>query len=181
MNDRNDPLIQRAAGLPESIEPGRDLWPDIASQLSNPVQSATKRERAVWPIALAASLTVAVLSSVVTWYVVTRPDLSTERIVELMTDPAQPYVQNVELLNARRELTESLDRSLQRLSPETRRQVSANLLEIHESLKEIRVALAEDPDNIFLHQLLHSTYEQEIGLLSDISRVALTLPEEVET
>ena len=181
MNDRNDPLVQRAATLPESIEPGRDLWPEIAAQLSPVAQTVSTGRHAVWPVALAASLTLAVLSSAATWWVVSRPDLSTPRIVELMTDPAQPYVQDVELLNARRELTDSLDQSLMRLSPRTRRQVSMNLLDIHESLAEIRVALEEDPDNTFLHQLLFSTYQQEIGLLSNINRVALTLPDEVET
>lgn len=181
MNDRNDPLIQQANALPESIEPDRDLWPGIAARL-NPATTSDYRPRpAVWPVALAASVTLAILSSAATWWILSRPDLTTTRIVELMTDHAQPYVQDVELINARRLLTDSLDKSLQRLSPRTRRQVSMNLLDIHESLAEIRSALEQDPDNLFLHQLLHSTYSQEIGLLSDIKRVALTLPDEVET
>lgn len=181
MNDRNDPLIQRASALPESIEPERNLWPGIAARIAADTQQPASRNRSVWPVALAASLTLAILSSTATWWVLTRPDLTTTRIVELMTDPMQPFVQDVELIEARRQLTDSLDESLQRLAPSTRRQVSMNLLYIHQSLAEIRAALDEDPENVFLHQLLYSTYQQEIGLLSDINRVALTLPDEVET
>ena len=180
MNDRNDPLVQRAAALPEEIQPGRDLWPEIANRLTPAARTTTVVRRPLWPAALAAGLALAVLSSSVTWWVANRPDISTERVVAAMTDPMVPYVQDAKMMQVRQQLTVSLDESLNRLSPRTRRQVSMNLMEIHQSLAEVRVALEEDPDNAFLHQLLHTTYQQELGLLSDINKLALTLPDEIE-
>ncbi|MDH3646022.1 MAG: hypothetical protein OER80_04540 [Gammaproteobacteria bacterium] len=181
MNDRNDPLMERAAALPDEINPNRDLWPVIASRLTPAIQSKPSSRSSVWPIALAAGLALAVLSSAITWTVANRADVSPDRIAAVITEPARPYVQDAELVQIRQELTAALDDNLMRLSPKTRRKVSANLLEIHESLAEIRMALDADPNNGFLHQLLYTTYQQELGLLSNINRVALTLPDEIET
>ena len=179
MNDRNDSLVKRAAALPAEIEPARDLWPGIASQLAPQTEHASVAKHNVWPAALAAGLALAVLSSSVTWWIANRPDVSTERIVAAMTDSMTPFAEDAEMLQVRQQLTVSLDESLNRLSPRTRRQVGLNLLEIHQSLADIRVALDEDPNNAFLHQLLHTTYQQELGLLSDINKLAGTLPEEI--
>ncbi|MDH3590117.1 MAG: hypothetical protein OEQ74_12015, partial [Gammaproteobacteria bacterium] len=121
MNDRNDPLVKRIAALPAEIEPGRDLWPGIAGQLTPETGHAPVARHAVWPAALAAGLALAVLSSSVTWWIANRPDISAERIVATMTDPMTPYVEDAEMLQVRQQLIVSLDESLNRLSPKTRR------------------------------------------------------------
>ena len=98
-----------------------------------------------------------------------------------ITAPAAQYVADAEMLQVRERLTVSLDDSLQRLSPDTRRTVSKNLLEIHESLAQIRSALEQDPQNAFLHQLLHTIYGQELDLLTDINKLAADRPQEIQT
>lgn len=61
MNDRNDigeaELRLALRGLRRDIEPGRDLWPGIAARL--PQQRMTRRPAPVWPLALAASMLLA--------------------------------------------------------------------------------------------------------------------------
>ncbi len=180
MNDRNDPLVRQAATLPDEIAPERDLWPAIAERLNDRAPATPVQTRPNWPFALAAGIALVALSSLLTWSFTQRDTLSTAELVEVITAQADPFVNDVELIQARQALTVSLDDALGRLAPPTRRKVADNLLEIHQSMAEIRVALEEDPDNALLHQLLHTVYQQEIGLLTDINKLAATLPEEIE-
>ncbi|MBT8135653.1 MAG: hypothetical protein KJO54_01435 [Gammaproteobacteria bacterium] len=179
MTDRSDSLIGRAAALPDEISPERDLWPQIASKLGQPEVPAVQQRR-WWPQAVAAGVALVALSSAVTWRFATQQDVSTAAVVAAITAPATQYVADAEMLQVRQRLTVALDDSLQRLSPDTRRNVSRNLLEIHESLARIRTALEQDPQNAFLHQLLHSIYRQELDLLTDINKLAAERPQEIQ-
>lgn len=182
-SDNNDPLMQRAAALPRNLEPGRDLWPEIAAKLQPATARVTPQRTRFWPAAIAAGIGLVVLSSSLTWWVATHRDVSAAEIVAAISDmqTLPSHTPDAGLLLAREDMIASLEQSLERLPPATRRVVGSNLLEIHRSLGEIRLALLEDPENAFLHQLLYATYEQELGLLSDINRMAMILPNEIQT
>lgn len=183
-HDRDDALLRAAAALPESIEPERDLWPDIAARLgaAEPVPAARP-----WWLALAAGIALVAVTAALTWQVASTraPAPAT---VAAPTDAVPPAAAGDEVDPARGELRfmraqllNSLESNLSRLPPESQRVVVDNLLEIRASLVAIEEALAADPSNPSLQQLLYTTYEHELAVLADVNRVALTLPTEVET
>ncbi|TDJ33755.1 MAG: hypothetical protein E2O56_03320, partial [Gammaproteobacteria bacterium] len=63
-----DNLEQLARDLPREIQPTRDLWPDIAHQITRE-STARGRPRGWLPLALAASVLIAVSSAVTLWLV----------------------------------------------------------------------------------------------------------------
>lgn len=145
-------------GLRRDREPARDLWPDIAARIAAPFAAAPRRRNAsrYAPWALAASL---VLSLGVAWQMqpppaasgsapagsaqAARPGLSMDREAEAMTR---------EYHAALRELQASTpNRSAAR--PE-----QPALRELDQSAKQIRTALARDPDARFLLERLRHTY-----------------------
>ncbi|MBT8130807.1 MAG: hypothetical protein KJO35_00945 [Gammaproteobacteria bacterium] len=179
MTEQKDPLMRKVAELPSEISPTKDLWPGIAARLSDPVTVQPGKRR--WPLAVAAGIALVALSSLLTWTIMQPNDSATGQLAAVLTEPVRPFVQDAELMQVRAQLTQSLENSLERFSPETRQLITSNLLEIQQGLAEIRTALEQDPNNVLLHQLLYSTYEQELSLLSEINQVAHTLPTGIET
>jgi hypothetical protein len=63
------------------------------------------------------------------------------------------------------------------LAPETRTRIEQNLEVIRRANADIRAALAADPNSPLLHQLLESTWQQEIDLYTTVGRnVSPALP-----
>ena len=77
---------------------------------------------------------------------------------------------------ARQLLTRDLDRQLEALPEETRALVERNLGQMRAALAEINEALAQDPNNVLLQQLLLAAYQDELAVLMDVNRLARTLP-----
>lgn len=175
--ERDDALMRAARRLPESIEPARDLWPAIAEQLGPRQPAAPTRP---WLLALAASAALVAVTAGVTWRV------ATEQQAPVVADAGAPAAAEAaapqrELMLLRAQLLDSLDGNLARLPSDSQRVVVDNLLQIRASLAAIEEALADDPSNPSLQQLLYRTYEHELSVLADVNRLALTLPAEVET
>ena len=73
---------------------------------------------------------------------------------------------------ARDGLALSLDRELERLSPEAREEVRRNLDIIRKAITEISVALESDPDNPLLQQLLLDSYRDEMKVMHQVNGLA---------
>lgn len=148
-------------GLRRDREPDRDLWPDIAARIVAAAPRPRNASRYA-PWALAASL---VLSLGVAWQMqpppaasgsapagsaqAARPGLSMDREAEAMTR---------EYHAALRELQASTpNRSAAR--PE-----QPALRELDQSAKQIRTALARDPDARFLLERLRRTYSLRLEI-----------------
>lgn len=67
-------------------------------------------------------------------------------------------------------MEESFREGLAVLAPETRTRIEQNLELIRRANADIRAALAADPNSTLLHQLLESTWQQEIDLYTTVSR-----------
>ena len=182
-HERDDALLRAAARLPESIEPPRDLWPGIAAQLGT--QERDNAPARPWLLALAASVALVAVTAGVTWRIaVERPAAPAPTPVAATTTtpaPETPTTATGELMFLRAQLLDTLDDNLARLPADSQRVIVDNLLVIRASLSAIEEALAADPNNPSLQQLLYTTYEQELSVLADVNRLALTLPTEVET
>ena len=75
-------------------------------------------------------------------------------------------------MDARQDLAGSLDEKLAALPDETRQEVMANLETIRKAIDEINQALAEQPDNVLLQELLRDSYREELDLMIKVDGVA---------
>jgi hypothetical protein len=73
--------------------------------------------------------------------------------------------------DARRVLAAKLDDELDNLPAETRNIVVTNLEAIRLAISDINKALAADPDNVLLQQLLLGTYRDELTLMNQVESI----------
>ena len=177
---RFNTLEQALATVPRSLQPPRDLWPEIAQELglgTNPASSRTPRgARPQWPMALVASLVVLSLVGALCWSVVRE-----RATAELLAQRAaagqaghrlvsfQPP-QDTDYVAARAALERTFYERLELLAPTTRDRVRADLDTIRKANADIRAALAQDPASPLLWQLLRSTWQHEIDLYTTIAQ-----------
>ncbi|HUG04308.1 MAG TPA: hypothetical protein VML92_07765 [Steroidobacteraceae bacterium] len=174
--DRNrdqDPLLAQAAELPKDIAPAHDLWPGVHARLD---EAPRQRRSFGWPMALAAGVVAATVSALLTWGLMREPAPQAPQLAGDPTPPAEfvpvSYGTNsaigAEQLAARDELLLQFRRKLDRLSPQTREAVVANLTVIQRAADEIDAALAQDPASGLLNELLVGAYRQELQLYSKV-------------
>lgn len=180
MSTPKDTILERARALPRSVEPYRDLWAGIESELDRPNASTLWRPR----LAAAAAVMFAVTSAFSFWL----------GGVMNTSEPMQVAPVNPEVFNrfgprfamgpsfsqARTDLSISVANQLERVSPETKIVVEENLSDINRALDQINAALAGDPDNNMLQQLLMSTYTEELVVLGEIDALTRYVREGVE-
>ncbi len=168
-----------ARQLPPSLEPSRDLWPDIAGRLQTMPRIQPVRRRP-WRTALvAAMLAGAFIGGVLAarmW-----PGESGGAGFDTAAAPqggvvfAEFQAARSEYAEARTTLLASLEMNRESLSPETRAVIDDNLAVINQAVADIEHALASDPSNRNLMELLVAAYDDEVGLL----RQAVALPREI--
>jgi hypothetical protein len=169
MNEqRDDKLVAAAKGLATEIRPERDLWPGIARVIAEP-------QRSRWTPLLAQAAAVVLLvgaSSVLTYMTVKdRQQVAAVVPANLVFEQASfgsRYALGVEYQEAHRDLAAQLDEELERLSPESRDDVENNLLVIRGAIAQINKALAGEPDNALLQDLLLQTYRDELTLMQRV-------------
>ncbi len=171
-------IIARAADLPRSIDPPAESWSTIRAAIERDklAVAAHDARSAFWrrPYALAAAAAVvAVLSSAGTaFYMSSHADgSSSNSVASNATSGGTPatlaaftieennYLRNVAVLQ------DLLDQQQALLAPETVAQLKASLRTIDEAILEARNALARDPANKMLIEMLSGTYRQKVDLL----------------
>lgn len=180
-----DPLILAARQLPRGVAPQRDLWPGIAEAIDSERKAPSRGPRGwnrVWAQAAAVVLLVGG-SSGLTWLAMQQdvPDGATEPPAEVLN--FQPvagtfgsqYHLGAEFVDARNNLEARLEEELKRLSPETRAEVEASLNTIRAAIVEMNLALADQPDNALLQQLLMNAYRDELAVMSRVNGMASSL------
>ncbi len=165
MTDTFDDKLDRAARqLATEISPERDLWPGVAEAI------APRRSRWTPMLAQAAAVVLLVGASSGITYILTSDSnapvtqISPELVFEQATFGTD-YNLGPEFQDARNGLRAELDAEMERLSPEARADIQANLDLIHNAIVEINAALAEQPDNVVLQQKLLRAYREELTLL----------------
>jgi predicted anti-sigma-YlaC factor YlaD len=143
--------------LPRSVNPASDLWPGIQARL--PLRSRGRIVIARWVLAAAAVLLVAVSSGLTA--------------VLLRQSSSRPAVQssgNLQSLEAQYaaasdDLTQALEKARSRLAPATIATIERNLGIVDAALAESRGALAKDPGNAALAELVTAAWRQKVDLL----------------
>jgi hypothetical protein len=163
------------ASLPAVLPPERDLWPDIESRLE------PRHRRGTWAWQAAAAIALVAVSSLVTANLVRRADTSVARTVApdsqaQVTKAAfgPSYSLNAEYDTARRQLATDLEQRLAGMPPSARQKLQANLAELHRAAAEINAALARQPGDPLLEELLLNTYQDEIGVLASVNQLTGT-------
>jgi len=176
-NDDNafdDELMARATQLATDIKPDRDLWPEIAQQISEP----RRPRRSGWAQAAAVVLLVGG-SSGITYLAVNDsgdPVTTVGGAQTLIFEPVSgsfgsQYNLGPDYQDARRMLAGQLADELENLAPDTRADVVASLESIRRAIRDINKALAEEPDNVLLQDLLLKTYREELTLMNRVDGI----------
>jgi hypothetical protein len=168
-------LFERTAALPRSIDPPRDLWPDVDAALdvarhaapeSVPPRWQRPGLRPAWLVA--AALALVVVTAALTTLFLRESDTLMARKLKGMGGPAGASPRAVELHEASGDLLRSLE--AQDLPPETIAIVQRNLAVIDVAIAELEAALAEDPDNRELARMLVSTHRKRDELIQGAVR-----------
>jgi hypothetical protein len=174
-------ILARAAELPKSIDPPAEAWSNIRSAISRDESAMTainsdSRSR-IWQrgyVLAAAAILVAVLSSGGTvlymsgHYSDSRNSRSVGNNSSAEATPAILAAFTIEENNYLRTasmLQDLLDQQEASLAPETVAQLKASLRTIDEAILEARNALARDPANKMLVEMLSASYRQKVDLL----------------
>lgn len=178
-------LLDELASLPVGIAPERDLLPAIEARID--AREHPGLGAALWaarvPLAAAALVLMAV-SSLVTAALLgagggpepvdgTLLDAPGSEAETRMSAAGAGYrAVEAQYASATRELARTLEARRDELSPATVRLVEENLRVIDEALAEARAALAADPRNPVLRQMVVATHERKLEFLRRAARVA---------
>jgi hypothetical protein len=190
MTEPNDPgtlRVKSLRGLPQSIDPPHDLWPQIAARLeARPAQAvpAPLRARRVPREWLAAAAMVASVA-VGVWLgrsvlpgahpgVVTMPSPTAATLPPSGAAIDAAYVTDPRYQRQRAALLQSLQAQLATMPPETRNKVMASLATIEKAKQDLEGALGKDPGNALLQELLVSTYQDEMRVLTDVHEAGVS-------
>ena len=174
-------ILARAADMPKSIDPPAEAWSNIRAAIERDKDAVASHDRSSTPgfwrrsYALAAAgILVAILSSAGTAVYMSSRSVdgsSARSAASNTTSGATPaslaaftieennYLRNVAVLQ------DLLDQQEALLAPETVAQLKASLRTIDEAILEARNALARDPANKMLIEMLSGTYRQKMDLL----------------
>ena len=164
--------------LPQGIEPGRDLWPQIEAQIAGrsavrAVVTGGARRGAVAPRTYLAAAAMVGCIAVGVW--IGRSVLPGADSVPL-AQSARPesgttqtaWVADPRYQRQHEQLMRSLGAQLASLPPASRAKVTASLETIGKAKQERESALGKDPGNALWQELLVNTYQDEMRVLTDV-------------
>lgn len=183
-------LLSDLSGLDEDQEPTRDLWPSIHARLERStegeaepqvadIKSIRRRQpRRVTmgvPQLIAAGIATVLLSGGGTWLAMRTAATLDTAIVDPVTPPPSTtgavvpdFASDAAFRDYDRavsQLQTILDAGRDRLSPETLQILEESLASIDTAIRDARRALAEDPENGALNQLLGRHLKTKLDLL----------------
>jgi hypothetical protein len=192
--DADAQLDARLRELPLAVPPGRDLWPDIEARIATADSTRPGRVRRVaWAWQAAAAVVLVAGSSLLTASLLDRsaparqaanPAVTTTTTAPAVLDAGVTVISAAfgpagqlddEYVAARQQLTRMLDQRIAELPPSARAKLEFNLGEMRRAADEINVALAAQPGDPLLEELLLKTYQDELAVLSNVNELTHSL------
>lgn len=172
-------LREATRTLPQSIEPERDLWPEIVGGIEarrvihrSFERPASAAPRAWLKIAAAAAVLIA---SVTIAYMMglerARPEIAESNPVETGYTLTAYGDFSSDLEEARNLLRAGLEQRRDELSPETWSVVMDNLSVIDQAIERIETAMDDNPGDGQLNRQLATAYRRQIDLLQRATRL----------
>ena len=156
--------------LPREDAPAPGAWPAIEARILR--ERGTTSPKTRW-LAFAAALVLVLLGG---WIASRHASIEAPpTAVPVASAPSLPPVlasADATLLEARSALDEVLAARSTRLSPETIRALAASLAEMESATRKIRDALAKDPSNKELQQMLVASHRRQLSVMRDVTILA---------
>jgi hypothetical protein len=185
MTDSDAPrfaAVSSLGDLPQSIAPGRDLWPQIEAQISAPAAAgtvaaapSTRRagfaRRRPWLAAAAMVCCVAIGVWIGRAGLPGSPPVTADKAAAPAGSPTMveaAYVTDPRYQREHAALMKSLEAQLATMPAPTRSKVMASLATIEHARQDLEQALGRDPSNALLQELLVNTYQDEMRVLTDV-------------
>ena len=167
-------VVQEARDLPREMAPPDELWNDIAEGIARSGEEtvAVPARRSLVPILAAFATAALFLAAVSAGFGVWMTRQTPREVSERVNAPSGYEQALQECATARATLLADLEERKGALSPQTLTTVNENLKVIDAAISEIRNALEADPRDERLRRMLVLTYEEEVGLLARIVRLA---------
>src|ERR1700739_4176533 len=187
--------VSAIAELSRSIEPGRDLWPQIEAQINAErapraaapgaaPRHAGERRVVAWRALAAAAMVASVAVGVwigrsllpTTGLPAPPSPLSASRAapgpIDAPTALDAAYVSDPRYQRQRAALIRGLEARLASLPPAAREKVMKSLTAIRRAKEDLESALGKDPSNALLQELLINTYQDEMRALTDLHQAS---------
>lgn len=165
-------LLADAAALPPGIEPPSHLWQRVRSRTISPRPS---RVRMLWelrvPLAAAAAVLIVAASAVTWWIAPTRHGPQTVDVSEPPPAGLGLALAEADYMEATSTLLLVLEERRDRLDPVVVATVEQNLRVIAAAIENAKAALAADPANQDVTAILNATYQTQIRMLRNATRV----------
>jgi hypothetical protein len=179
--------------LPRGLEPARDLWPQISARIGDAGANAPAAGRprgTAWRWQAAAAVLLVAGSSLLTATLLDRRQPAGQAAVTAPPTVQGPAPAGVvampaafgpagtldpEYLAARRQLTQVLEQRIAALPASTRAKLEFNLGEMRRAADEINVALAGQPGDPLLEELLLGIYQDELAMLANVNLLTNSL------
>ncbi len=184
-HDALDALLER---VPRQVAPSRDLWPAIEAQIAaQSVGTRSPRHTRRW-LQLAAAVVLVVASSTITFFVVERS--MQQKLIQArneVTQQMQPVLSAMPVRfdgyerigesyeEAHAQLDAEYAKRIQHLPPAVRVKIERDIADLRRAAREISTTLAQHPSDPLLQDLLVSTYQREIRLMSEVNSMAASL------
>lgn len=163
-------LVEAAGGLPRGVEPPDEVWQGIRGRLER-----ERRPRRRWlVVGSLASLAVAAGLMFVVASTTLRPGRS-EKVFAGASAAATPTTLVAVDRSYQGSITElrlTLEQQRRTLSPATIRVLERSLAVIDTAIAEARIALAADPANAALADILSAQYQHKVGLLQRATKLS---------
>ena len=162
----DEELDRLKAELPRSITPLRDLWPGISGRISQ--AKVVPLTRPAWrrPALLAAAAVALVVITATTTTIILRNQTpgfaSHETPRGMVTDFASV---EAEYMDAASEILRAVKAGEVKLSPATVAVLERNVQVIDDAIAESREALAKDPANAALREMVLASFRHKLDLL----------------
>ncbi len=172
MNEQE--LTRRISGLPRQIEPPSDLWPGIEARMNAAPPRSAGSGFAALAVAALLVLAIGLVGVLDRDAAIESPSIDALMAADdgLLPKPGATYATSVDLIysGALRTLAGSLPQPQGLPSSE---QLELTLRTLQHATEEIRAALAQDPDSIYLAELLESTHRKRVEMLRDAAFASL--------
>jgi hypothetical protein len=167
--------VRSLTDLPQDVAPARDLWPAIAAAIESDRAAAQPARRTGFGIRFAAGLAASVgLVAIGVWVgarLPADPPAATAELTNVSAPAAiaAAFAANPQLAAERTRLLGEAERKLAELPAADRERVAASLAAIRRSMTEIEAALGREPTNTLLQELLVTTTQDELRVLSALA------------